>query len=130
MGLSLVRVVLIVGVIVGATGGCASGVCDSCPTATLTANGETELVVDVGTPIAYAWTSSHADAASSTVTIGDAPDACGNTNGPWVITSVEGSLEPEPILACQAGETYTMELEVVDSASAERETASLVLVVR
>jgi hypothetical protein len=108
--------------------GCASGT--SSPTATLTANGETELVIDVGADVAYEWSSSNADTAQSTVTLDDAADACGNTNGPWVVSTPEGSLEPARILPCQAGERYTMELQVTESASGERATASLVITVR
>jgi len=111
-----------------ALAGCATGT--SNPTVTLTANGETELVIDVGAEVAYAWSSSNADTAESTVTLDDAADACGNTSGPWVVSTPEGSLAPAPILPCQAGERYTMVLEVSDSDSGEHATASLVIVVR
>ncbi len=108
--------------------GCATGT--SSPTVTLTANGETELVTDVGADVIYEWSSSNADTARSTVTLDDAADACGNTNGPWVISTPEGSLEPAPILPCQARERYTIDLEVTDSASGEHAATSLVIIVR
>jgi hypothetical protein len=110
-----------------ALAGCAMGT--SNPTVTLTANGETELAVDVGAEVVYEWSSSNADTVESTVTLDDAADACGNTSGPWVVSTPEGSL-PAPILPCQAGERYTMALEVSERASGERATASLVIVVR
>ena len=108
--------------------GCATG--SSSPTVTLTANGETELAIDVGAEVIYEWSSSHADTARSTVTLDDAADACGNTNGPWVVSTPDGALDPAPILPCQAGERYTMQLEVTDSASGERAATSLVISVR
>ncbi|HEY5937855.1 MAG TPA: hypothetical protein VIU61_24570 [Kofleriaceae bacterium] len=108
--------------------GCATGTTN--PTATLTANGETELVADVGQDVIYEWSSEHADTAQSTVTIDDAADACGNTNGPWVIETPEGARAPEPILPCQAGERYTIQLQVSERASGERATATLVITVR
>lgn len=108
--------------------GCATGT--SNPTATLTANGETDLVIAVGEDVVYEWSSQNADTAQSTVMLDDAADACGNTNGPWVIATPEGALEPAPILPCQAGERYTMQLQVSESATGERATATLVISVR
>ena len=114
----------------GTLAGCASGLCDSCPTASLTANGQSDLEVDVGTEIAYAWTSTNADLARSTVAIDSGADACGNTDGPWVISTLEGMRPPEPILPCQAGTSYTLELEVVQTATEASETAALFIRVR
>ena len=114
--------------VVIALAGCATGTTN--PTATLTANGESELSVDVGQDVVYEWSSQYADTAESTVTLDDAADACGNTNGPWVITTPEGALEPAPILPCQAGERYTMQLQVSESETGERATATLVITVR
>lgn len=113
-----------------ALAGCASAEeCPTCPTAQLTANGATELTVTPGTMIAYAWTSMHADTASSTATMTAGSDACGNKNGPWVITTPNGMTDPLPILACQSGTTYTLELVVEQTATSTVASSTVTIAV-
>jgi hypothetical protein len=109
--------------------GCASGVCTDCPTAELTANGETALAAHVGDMIGYAWTSTHADQAASTVAMAPAADACGNHDGPWVVATVAGSAAPSPILACQAGTTYTLAFVATQSDTGDAATATVTITV-
>ena len=106
-------------------GGCASGVCDSCPSVTLLANGLATLDTPVGTEITYTWTSANADTATSTVAMRPTADACGNTNGPWVVTTLEGMTSPVPVLACQVGIEYTLAVTVEQAASGDRATAEV-----
>jgi hypothetical protein len=107
--------------------GCADGECTTCPTATLTANGKTELRVPAGELITYAWSSANADAASSSVEIRPSADACGNTDGPWVVRTLEGTTAPEPLLACQAGFSYTLSFTAVQTDSGDRATATVTI---
>jgi hypothetical protein len=109
--------------------GCASGVCDSCPEVTLTANGATDLAAAAGTEVAYAWTSDHADSASSTVTISPGPDACGNHDGPWVVATLTGTTDPLPLLPCQSGFSYTLTVEVTQAATAATASSSVTIAV-
>jgi len=109
--------------------GCASGVCDSCPSVTLTANGSNDLAAAAGTDVAYAWSSEHADSASSTVTISPGPDACGNHDGPWVVATLTGTTDPIPLLACQSGFAYTLTVEVTQAATGETATSSVTIAV-
>ncbi len=108
--------------------GCATAEeCASCPTAELTANGETQLEVAPGAMIAYAWSSTNADHASSTVQMTTGRDACGNTDGKWVIETPAGMTDPLPILSCQSGTRYTLELRVQQSATGEVATATVTI---
>jgi hypothetical protein len=108
---------------VAALAGCARGVCDDCPTATLTANGETSLDAPVGEMISYAWSSTNAETGSSTVTMAPAADRCGNHDGPWVVATLAGSAGPSPILACQAGTTYTLSFTATQDTTGDSATA-------
>jgi hypothetical protein len=109
--------------------GCAEGTCATCPTAQLTANGSAVLDAQVGDEIAYAWSSINADVASSTVAISPTADACGNSDGPWVVSTLDGSLAPQPLLACQSGFTYTLTFTVQQSASGDQAESVLAIVV-
>lgn len=112
--------------------GCAAAsgnTCDSCPTVTLTANGSGELAAPAGTNVAYAWTSTNADSASSTVTISPGPDGCGNHNGPWVVATLTGSTEPQALLPCQSGFSYTLAVEVTQDATGDTATSSVTIAV-
>jgi hypothetical protein len=100
------------------------------PTAELTANGVTQLDASVGDMIVYTWSSAHADQATSSVAMAPGGDRCGNTDGPWVIATLAGTTPPAPILDCQRGTTYTLELAVTQSASGETATATVTIVVR
>ena len=106
-----------------------SDTCDTCPTVTLTANGSGELTAAAGTEVAYAWTSENADSASSTVTISPGPDGCGNTNGPWVVSTLTGTTDPLPLLPCQSGFSYTLAVEVVQAATGATATSSVTIAV-
>ena len=110
--------------------GCAEGVCTTCPTAQLTANGSDTLEAHVGDEIAYAWSSANADVASSTVEISPAADACGNTDGPWVVSTLAGSLAPQPLLACQSGFSYTLTFTAAQSANGEQAESVLTITVQ
>ena len=110
--------------------GCAAADCPTCPTATLTANGSTDVVAAVGDQITYAWSSTNADTASSTVTIMPTADACGNKNGPWVVSTLEGTTSPLPLLACQSGFTYELEMTVTQKSSGTTATSTATIVVR
>jgi hypothetical protein len=113
---------------------CATGVepvasCKDCPTATLMANGDTMLSVAVGTEISYTWSSTNADEASSTVSMAPSADACGNMDGPWVVKTLQGSLPAIPLLPCQGGTTYTLELKVTQSSSGQSAASSVTIAV-
>jgi len=108
-----------------ATTGCAGGTCTTCPEATLSANDSTDLRVNVGDMVAYTWSSANADAASSRVAIMPTHDACGNDDGPWVVSSLEGATEPQPLLACQRGFIYELTFEVVQSDTGDTATSTV-----
>jgi len=110
-----------------AAAGCADGECTRCPTATLTANGATELVARAGELIVYEWASTNADSASSAVQISPGADRCGNRDGPWVIESLRGSRDPEPLLACQTGFVYVLSFTAAQAVSGEDATAHVTI---
>lgn len=110
--------------------GCASGVCTDCPSATLTANGATELTLGAGDMVTYAWASEHADLASSTVAIQPTADNCGNKDGAWVVDTLMGDTPPSPLLACQSGFAYTLTFTVVQKASSETASSIVTILVR
>ena len=117
-------------VVLGMTAGlaaCAQGACATCPSATLTANDSTDLAAHVGDMIAYAWSSEHADTATSTVAIAPTHDNCVNMDGPWVIDTLQGTIDPSPLLACQSGFTYTLTFTVTQSSTGTT-TSSLVTI--
>ena len=109
--------------------GCARGVCDDCPTAALTANGETELIAHPGDQIAYAWMSTNADEAKSTVEMMPVADGCGNKDGPWVVATPSGTTSPLPILPCQVGTTYTLAFIATQTDSGDSATAVVTIAV-
>jgi hypothetical protein len=115
--------------LVCATGGCAHGICDDCPTATLTANGDTELLVYAGDMVVYAWGSTNADTGKSTVEMAPEADSCGNKDGPWVVATPSGTTPPLPILPCQAGTTYTLSFIVDQTVTGDSATAVLTIAV-
>jgi hypothetical protein len=110
--------------------GCAHGVCTDCPSATLTANGATELTLGVGDMITYAWSSERADIASSTVAIQPTADRCGNKDGAWVVDTLMGTSQPSPLLDCQSGFEYTLTFTVVQRATSEAASSIVTIVVR
>jgi hypothetical protein len=112
-----------------ALAGCARAVCDDCPTATLTANGATDVAATVGDSITYAWASTNADKGASAVVMAPTADACGNHDGPWVVSTLAGSAGPDAILACQAGITYTLTYTVTQDDSGDTDTATVTLIV-
>ena len=87
----------------------------SSPTATLTANGQTSLTVNVGDTINYAWSSTGAVSAKSSYTT-DTPSCGQTTNGPfaWSPSTLSGTLSAA-IAACGAGHTYTFTYTVTDA---------------
>jgi hypothetical protein len=108
-------------------GGCARGECDACTTATLTANGEAALTAQVGDPITYAWSSTNANTATSKVAMAPTVDRCGNLDGPWVVTTLSGQTGALPILACQAGTTYTLSFTATETESGDAATATVTI---
>ncbi|HEV7556464.1 MAG TPA: hypothetical protein VGO00_13450 [Kofleriaceae bacterium] len=104
--------------------GCAGGFYMG-PEATLVANGSTELDAKAGDMITYTWTSSNADTASSSVSIEPHADACGNSDGPWVVASLAGETEPSPLLACQRGFNYDLTFTVVQSDTGDTAQATV-----
>ncbi len=119
-----------IAIALAALAGCATAEeCATCPTAELTANGQSRLEVAPGAMVAYAWSSTNADRASSTVQMTTGHDACGNTDGSWVIATPAGMTDPLPILPCQSGTTYTLALRVEDSPTGEVATAAVTIAV-
>jgi hypothetical protein len=80
--------------------------------------------------IAYTWTSSNADKASSSVSIQPHADACGNIDGPWVVASLAGETDPVPLLTCQRGFNYDLTFTVVQSDSGDTAEATVHIVVQ
>jgi hypothetical protein len=109
--------------------GCARGFCDDCPTATLTANGQTSLTATVGDMVDYAWSSTNAETGSSMVTMAPTVDRCGNHDGPWVVATLAGSAGPSPILACQTGTTYTLSFTATQDDTGDAATATVTIAV-
>lgn len=122
----MLRVLALVGL-----GGCASGVCDSCPFVTLSVNGTTDLTTPVGTSLTYTWSSMHADSAMSTVVVEpSSPDACGIQNGPWVVQTVAGTTDPVALAPCQAGSVYRLELTVTQASTGDTASAAITVTVQ
>jgi hypothetical protein len=110
--------------------GCAAAVCDDCPTVTLSANGATAVTAAVGTAMTYTWSSTHADTASSTVTVSPTtPDACGIHDGPWVVSTLAGTSDPVPLASCQSGYAYRLELVVTQAATGDTASADVIVTV-
>jgi hypothetical protein len=102
--------------------------------ASLTANGQTALVIPVGASTTYSWNSQGGSQFASSLTIYNnagvavPADGCGNTpTNNWVITGASGSLSATPI-QCQAGYGYVITYTVTD-ASGDTVPARLVIVV-
>jgi hypothetical protein len=99
--------------------------CTDCPEATLSANESMDVTAQVGDMIAYTWSSANADVASSHVAITPTHDACGNADGPWVVSTLQGQTEPQPLLACQRGFIYELTFEVVQSDTGDTATSTV-----
>jgi hypothetical protein len=95
--------------------GCANADCPDCVTASLTANGSDAIAAAPGDTLTYEWASANAESASSTVTMSPGPDACGNHDGPWVVSTLEGNVSAQ-LLACQVGTIYTLTFTVAGAA--------------
>ena len=87
------------------------------------------LAAAAGTDVAYAWTSENADSATSTVTISPGPDACGNHDGPWVVATLTGTTDPIPLLPCQSGFSYTLSVEVTQTATGATASSAVTIAV-
>src|SRR3989344_4383032 len=95
------------------------------PAATLTANGQTNLTINPGDTITYAWGSTNGVSSSASFTT-DTP-ACGaTTNGPFNWTLPKGLSGSTPFTPgpCSAGHTYTFKYTVT-SANGQTATATL-----
>ena len=86
-----------------------AGATVSGPTASITVNGQTDITVNIGEPINYAWSSTNAVSATSTFTV-DTEDTCNSGTGPfpWVAGTLSGTAaaSDSTIYSCQAGHTY------------------------
>jgi len=122
----MLRVIALAGV-----AGCASGVCDSCPSVDLTVNGMPAITASVGTPLTYSWSSANADSASSTVTVAPtSPDGCGIASGmPWVVDTVAGMTDPVALADCQSGFAYTLVVTVTQASTGDTASTSIVVTV-
>jgi hypothetical protein len=111
--------------------GCASGVCDSCPSVELRVNDMTAITAPAGTPLTYTWSSANADSASSTVTVAPtSPDACGIASGmPWVVDTVAGMTDPVALADCQSGFVYTLVVTVTQTSTGETASTQVVVTV-
>jgi putative lipoic acid-binding regulatory protein len=90
-----------------------------------TANGGTNITVNVGDTVNYAWASSNADSASSTVNMSPGVDACGGTQGgAWAANSVNGGTSGV-VQNCQAGITYTITYTVRQSSTGRTASSSV-----
>ncbi|HEY4487721.1 MAG TPA: peptidoglycan-binding protein, partial [Candidatus Paceibacterota bacterium] len=101
------------------------------PTATLTANGSDNIIVKVGDFINYVWSSTNGVSAASTYTVVPM-DTCGSVAGPnWWSggNTLSGSIpQYGPILACQAGRTYTVSYTVTGANSQKAVDTAIVRV--
>jgi hypothetical protein len=122
----MLRVLALLGI-----AGCASGVCDSCPSVALDVNGMAAITAPTGTPLTYTWSSNNADSASSTVTVAPtSPDACGIASGmPWVVDTVAGTTDPVALADCQSGSVYTLEVVVTQASTGDTASTTVVVTV-
>ena len=58
------------------------------------------------------------------------PDACGIQNGPWVVSTLEGTTDPVALAPCQAGSVYTLEVTVTQTATAMTASADITVTVQ
>ncbi|OHB19174.1 MAG: hypothetical protein A2854_00695 [Parcubacteria group bacterium RIFCSPHIGHO2_01_FULL_56_18] len=96
-------------------------------TATLTANGGSDITINAGEYVTLNWSSTNAASVSGVVT-SDSPDTC-TTKLSFTGTKGSGSYKLGPIGACRAGHTYTITYTAVD-ASGNRASASAIVHVR
>src|SRR3989344_4681520 len=97
------------------------------PTATLTANGQTNLTINPGDTITYAWGSTNGVSSSASFTT-DTP-ACGaTTNGPFNWTLPQGLSGSTPFTpgSCSNGHTYTFTYTAVNE-SGQSASAKLIV---
>jgi len=98
--------------------------------ASLTINGMTDIVVNVGDVVNMAWDSNNADGGSSVFYTGDAitgvRTSCGG--GPWTAHDRKNSVSA-PILASQAGCTYAINYTATNSKTGQSATATFTAVV-
>jgi len=99
----------------------------STPTATLTANGQSDLTINPGDSVTYAWGSTNAVSSSASFTT-DSP-ACGaTTNGPFNWTLPQGLSGSTPFTpgSCSNGHTYTFTYTAVNE-SGQSASAKLIV---
>jgi hypothetical protein len=121
---------VVLGLCLAAVTGCAKSSCGNCPTATLTANGKTELVVGAGDMITYVWSSTNADQGASMLMIAPtSPDPCGNKDGSFSINAPEGMIGPAMAYACQMGFVYTITFVATSSTTGMSASADIVITV-
>ena len=111
----------------------AFGILTSTPTATLTANGSSDITVDVGDVLNYAWSSTGGVSAASTI-LDVASDGARSGPLPWIggsgqkiAATLAGSLKNSTVAASQAGHTYTVTYTVT---AQNGQTSSATLIVR
>jgi hypothetical protein len=80
------------------------------PNATLKVNGVSNVTVDVGDTLDYAWSSVNGSSASSNYTVDGT--ACGQSGGGWIAGSLSGVSSGNVVQACQGGHNYTITYNV------------------
>ncbi|HYF09998.1 MAG TPA: peptidoglycan-binding protein, partial [Candidatus Paceibacterota bacterium] len=85
---------------------------NSVPTATLTANGATDITVNVGDTVRYAWTSTGGRSYVSNV-IADQPSCGSPANTTWWANGTASGERTDTVAECQAGRTYTISYDVI-----------------
>lgn len=95
----------------------------STPTVTFSANGASSLTVTNSTSITYQWQATNATQASSSIVAiynsAGTPvssDSCGNVLGPWVASTLKGSVTANAS-ACQIGYRYLLSYQAVSQSS-------------
>ena len=94
------------------------------PTATLTANGLSDISVKTSDAITFAWSSTNASSAAATVS-SDTPDTCSSKLG-LTVTKESGSYRLDRLGACRASHTYTITYTATD-ASDNKASASVIV---
>jgi YD repeat-containing protein len=96
------------------------------PTASLTANGATDITVNVGDWINYVWSATNADSATSTVTT-NIQDACGTVSGsPWSANDTNNGAGGT-IASCQSGVAYTLTYTAWQSSTGRTANAQVIV---
>lgn len=94
---------------------------------TFTSNGSSTLTASPGTPITFVWSSVGVASMTSTVSITDGSDPCGNHDGPWVVSTTSGTTTAT-LLACQASHVYQLTLTGTTAAAGQVQATDVLTV--